>query len=579
MTLIEQIKEKTDIVQFIGSYIQLKPAGKNFKANCPFHKENTPSFMVSPDRQRWHCFGSCSEGGDVITFLMKYDNLEFHEALKILAEKAGIEIKKTSPQEQKQFGILYDIIEATKSFYKNELKNSKSALEYLAKRGLKAETIEEFEIGFAPADYDNQTVHLINLGFDVKDIERAGVCFKNDRGSYTDRLRGRIIFPITNHFGKTIGFSGRILPEYDTGETGKYINSPETLIFNKSKTLYGFGKTKSFIREAKQAAVMEGQMDFLMCWQDGMKNIVAVSGTALTGDHLTALKKQADNVVFCFDADEAGLKAAERAIDLASGLDLNVKLLVLDDFKDPADAVLAKPGFMAEAVKSAKPAMEFYFDRYLGRGEAGGEIDFSLFKKNLRVILEKIKKMASPVEQSHWLKFLAHLSKTDESVLRDEMERIKISSASPVLHNFPTAGIFPDKAGRRKLIADRLIALLSAKKEFAAPAAEFVDYFPAESRAMYENIINQKPIAEQKIADELAMLSMAPVDLSEKNAEKLEEEFEELLRELKLENLKEEAGRLKEALAVAEKNKDEQKISDCLKKFDEVSKIIQNYKV
>src|SRR3989344_5357251 len=337
MTPVEQIKEKLDIVEFIRGYISVQPAGKNFKALCPFHKEKTPSFIISPDRQTWHCFGSCSEGGDIFKFLMKYENLEFYEALKILAEKAGIELRKIAPAEQKQFNILYEINEEAKEFFKKNLnlEGAAEAKKYLLDRGLKKETIEEFELGFASDEWETLSLYLIKKGYSAFDIERAGLAYKNERGGLIDRFRGRIIFPIHNHFGKVIGFSGRILPRLETPEIGKYINSPETLIFNKSKILYGFYKSKNFIREIKTAVLVEGQMDFLACWQDGVKNIVAVSGTALTIDHLKVLKRQTDQLIFCFDNDEAGLKAAERSIDLANSQDFNVKILTLKEHKDP----------------------------------------------------------------------------------------------------------------------------------------------------------------------------------------------------------------------------------------------------
>src|SRR3989344_1677351 len=202
MTPIEQIKDKIDIVEFIRSYIPLSPAGKNFKALCPFHKEKTPSFIISPDRQTWHCFGSCSEGGDIFKFLMKYENLEFYEALKILSEKAGIELKKISPIEQRQFDVLYEINEAAKNLFKKNLKENKEATDYLINRGLKNEIIEEFEIGYAFPEFDKLTMALIKEGFNVRDIERAGLNFKTEKGGYVDRFRGRIMFPIFNHFGK-----------------------------------------------------------------------------------------------------------------------------------------------------------------------------------------------------------------------------------------------------------------------------------------------------------------------------------------------------------------------------------------
>ncbi len=320
MNSIEEIKERLDIVDFIRSYITLQPAGKNFKALCPFHKEKTPSFIVSPERRTWHCFGACSEGGDIFKFLMKYENLEFYEALKVLADKAGVELKRISPAEQKQFGVLYDINEAAKDFFRKELEKSSDVLNYLAERGLKRETIEEFELGLAPGGFytetkDNLARYLINLDYDIKDIDRAGLIFKSEQGNYADRFRGRIMFPIHNHFGKVVGFSGRILPQLEKPEIGKYVNSPETLIFNKSRILYGFHKAKETIRQKQSIILVEGQMDFLMIYQEGIKNAVATSGTALTFDHLRTLRRLTDKIILYFDNDEAGLRAAERSID------------------------------------------------------------------------------------------------------------------------------------------------------------------------------------------------------------------------------------------------------------------------
>src|SRR3989344_3211094 len=215
MTPSEQIKEKLDIVPFIKGYLELKPAGRNFKALCPFHQEKTPSFIVSPDRQLWYCFGACGEGGDIFKFLMRYENLEFHEALAILAEKAGVELRRISPEEQRQFGILYDLNNAAAAFFEENLERSPEILSYLRDRGLKDETVKEFDLGLAPLGADELVVTLINQGFNINDIVRSGLAVKTEKGQYRDRFQARIIFPIHNHFGKIVGFSGRILPNFE----------------------------------------------------------------------------------------------------------------------------------------------------------------------------------------------------------------------------------------------------------------------------------------------------------------------------------------------------------------------------
>src|SRR3989338_4686092 len=240
---------------------------------------------------------------------MKYENVEFGESLKILAEKAGVELKRVSPAEYKHLGLLYDINEKAKEFYKRELETSKIAKEYISKRGLSDETIDEFEIGFAPTGSEALILNLLKSGFHADDILRAGLSFRTERGLSFDRFRGRVMFPIHNHFGKTVGFTGRVLPQFDDGKSGKYVNSPETPIFNKSKLLYGFFKSKNSIRDLKTAFLVEGQMDFLMSWQAGVKNVVASSGTALTEDHLRTLRRLADQLIVSFDHDDAGWQA------------------------------------------------------------------------------------------------------------------------------------------------------------------------------------------------------------------------------------------------------------------------------
>lgn len=246
----ELIKEKLDIVQFLRGYLNLQPAGKNFKASCPFHKEKTPSFMVSPERQSWHCFG-CGLGGDIFGFVMRYENLEFGEALRILAEKAGVELRRLDPAEHKYTGLLFELQNAAKEFYIKALTSTPVVKKYLVGRQLKPETIDEFELGWAPNEPEALSMHFLNRGYAPDDILRAGLAVKTERGLLLDRFRGRIMFPIHNHFGKVVGFTGRLLPQFENENVGKYVNSPETPIFNKSRLLYGFWKSKNSIQDRK----------------------------------------------------------------------------------------------------------------------------------------------------------------------------------------------------------------------------------------------------------------------------------------------------------------------------------------
>ncbi len=578
---VQEIKDKLDIAEFIRSYIPIFPAGKNFKANCPFHKEKTPSFIVSPERQTWHCFGACGEGGDIFKFLMKYENLEFYEALKVLAEKAGIELKKTSPSDYKQFGILYDINESAKDFFKKELENNKDARDYLIERGLKKETIDEFEIGFTPNAFDNSIIHLINSGYNIKDIERAGLASKSERGNYIDRFRGRVVFPIHNSAGKIVGFSGRILPKFDNGEFGKYINSPETPIFNKSKILYGFHKTKQNIKEEGFAVLVEGQMDFAMLYQDGVKNIFATSGTALTEDHLRTLKRLTDQITLCFDSDEAGFNAAERAIDLAGANDFLVKILAIVDYKDPAEAVLKKPGVMAELLKNSVPAVEFYFKRYLkviqNAEERIQNFDMPEFKKNIRIILGKIKNLASAVEKAHWIKELSNIVKIDEKSLLEEMDGLKATRSKQSLQN--SAMIMSPNApalSRRELIAQRLISLLIVREDFRSKVDGHLEYLPEEYLLILRSITERIHLDSERLIGMLNFISLrSSIEAAAFDSEKIEEEFKEVLGQLRAEYLKEKRKQISYSIKEAELKSDNEKMEPALKEFDEISKLIQ----
>jgi len=293
---IEEVKGRTDIVDIIGERIELKKAGRNYKANCPFHGEKTPSFMVSPELQIFKCFG-CGEAGDVFGFLEKYEGMEFSEALKYLADRAGIKLQKLHGGQSSEKEKLIEINTQALRFYNYLLLShpvGKKALDYLINdRGLKKETIKEFQLGFSPQNsYPLQKYLIDKKKFEAKDIERAGIGILRGSGFY-DRFGGRVIFPLFDHRGNPIGFSGRILP-WDKRETGKYINSPETPIYHKSNVLFGLNLTRSFIKKKKTAIVVEGELDLISSWQAGIKNIVAIKGSALTDEQIGKIGAMAE---------------------------------------------------------------------------------------------------------------------------------------------------------------------------------------------------------------------------------------------------------------------------------------------
>ncbi len=488
-TTTEQIKEKLDVAQFLREFIDLRPAGRNFKGLCPFHKEKTPSFMVSPDRQSWHCFG-CGVGGDVFAFLMRYENIEFGDALKILAEKAGVELRKVNPAEYKFAGLLHEINAVAKNYFIDEFQKSPVPQKYLAERGLKQETIKEFEIGWAPNNSESLNLFLMKQKFAPEDIVRAGLTFKTERGLQLDRFRGRIMFPIHDHFGKPVGFTGRILPQFDTGEMGKYVNSPETPIFNKSKILYGFSITKNAIRDAGEAFLVEGQMDLLMSYQAGVKNVAASSGTALTTDHLRTLRRLTEKIVLSFDSDEAGIEAAERAIDLAEQNDFTVKVVRFKTYKDPAEAAQAGKEELDKAIASAVPAPEFYFEKYLPFDPTQGKPILNLrdrsYLKNLRAVLTKLKMLASPVDRSFWMRELAKRLSIEERVLQEEAERIEVKEKSVTLPEALKAAE-PDRRilPRWDLISERLVAACLSQSNFAL-LHDHLEYLTADYKLLYD---------------------------------------------------------------------------------------------
>ncbi len=563
------IKEKLDIADVIKPYVHLAPAGKNLKGLCPFHKEKSGSFIVSPDRQMWHCFG-CGLGGDMFGFVMRYENVDFIEALKVLADKAGVDLKISANRDERQYNVLYEINKAAKSYFVAALAAEASApvRQYLTDRGLTAKTIEDFEIGFAPPANDSLMRFLTKKGFSVTDIERAGMAFKTDRGTYWDRFRNRVMFPLHNASGKIIGFTGRVLPGHENENTGKYVNSPETPIFSKSKLLFGFWKTKNAIREMNTAVLVEGQMDFLMSYQDGITNAVATSGTAMTAEHLKTLRRLAENLVLAFDNDGAGRAAAERTIDAAAAFDFNVKVLPLAvGSKDPADIVKAEPGKMAALVAAAMPAMEYYF-LYHGISK---DQELTAKKKAIRAVLAKIKTIASPVEQSHWLSQLSSRSGMSEQVLAAEMRQVKVEGGKAAIEEVAPVAALAGPVGRQALILERLLSLALASPALLPHIEKHYHLFPADYKEAFEYI--KSPTAAPKTGPIAGLLDLVHLrsSLESTDPAKLEEEFKQLILAFQEYAVKDRRKQLQEEIKVAEKEKDESRVGKLLAEYQKLS--------
>jgi DNA primase len=300
--IVEQIKAKIDIVTLTSEYLELRKSGRNYKGLCPFHGEKTPSFYVSPERGTWHCFG-CHEGGDVITFLQKWENIEFIEALKILADKVGVTLSGFTPTESfSQKEKIIAINHLASEFYHYLLMThpvGKNALEYLKSRHIKPETMKTFALGYSPNSWDNLKKFLNKKGYDNEDLVTAGLVIRSERGTYYDRFRGRVMFALRDSRGNTIGFSGRVLPGSDE-KSAKYINSPETPVYIKGHTLYGLDISKEAIKKEKYAVVVEGEVDLIASFQSGITNVVAIKGSAFTAEQVVLLKRYTGSVCYLF---------------------------------------------------------------------------------------------------------------------------------------------------------------------------------------------------------------------------------------------------------------------------------------
>lgn len=372
----ERIRAANDIVDVIGSYLPLKRAGANFVALCPFHKEKSPSFNVSPQRQIFHCFG-CHKGGDVFKFVMEHESVDFVEALRRLAERAKIPLEhEQSPVEQQSRHLkekLLQIHEQITQRWQGALANEapgQIARDYLAKRGVSAEAVKLFRLGYAPDLWDDCVNWSKSKGHELAVVEKAGLILRKEGSeSYYDRFRGRLMFPICDEQGRVIGFSGRVLSGDE--KTAKYVNSPETPIFTKSKVFFGLDKSKKALLEAEYAIVCEGQLDLIACFMAGVENIVAPQGTAFTADHARILKRYVEEVVLCFDSDEAGQSAAVRVLDslLASGL--AIRVATVPSPHDPDSFIKA---FGGDAFKQLIEGAEGFFDYYLNRLCATNEL-------------------------------------------------------------------------------------------------------------------------------------------------------------------------------------------------------------
>jgi DNA primase len=433
---IDQIRDATDIVEYIGGYVKLRKRGKNYQGLCPFHSEKTPSFSVSADRQMYHCFG-CGVGGNVFTFVMERDKVSFIEAARMLAERAGIVLPESTPdqvEESNEQEQLYQILRTAAMFYHDSLTKTpegKFALDYFHYRGFTDDTIRAFGLGYSPNSWEALLNHLKEKGFAVELMQKSGLVRRREdsgandaserqsRGSHYDYFRGRAMFPIFSSSGRIIAFGARKI--YETDPLGKYINSPETPIYSKSKVLYGISQSKEAIRELENAILVEGYADLISVFQAGVKNVVASSGTALTQEQIQLIRRYTTTITVVYDADSAGSQAALRGVDLVLQNDMDVRVAPLPEGEDP-DSFVKKNGGDAfrELVGKAQSFVDFLAHTYEQQGSFSTPEGQA---QAVRAIVRTISRMRDELKRNFYVKQLAEKYKLYESTLYREMEK------------------------------------------------------------------------------------------------------------------------------------------------------------
>jgi DNA primase len=454
---VDEVKQKTDIVSLISEYIDLKKAGRAFRALCPFHSEKTPSFMVSPELQIFKCFG-CSDAGDVYAFLQKYEGMDFAEALKFLAERAGVELKPLVSGERSAEERLFQINTHAANFYHYLLtKHSigKSALTYLTKgRGVAPETIKEFQLGFAPLRQQAIKSYLVDKKkYAIRDLERAGLTYTRE-GKVWDRFAGRVIFPLHDHRGNVTGFAGRILPGKEKSGLAKYINTPETAIYQKARMLYGLNLTRGDIKKERLAVVVEGELDMISSWQAGIKNVVAVKGSALTKEQVRLLRRFSEKVTLALDADIAGDAAARRGITIAEDAGLTVKVARMGRFKDPDEAARKDPVGFKKLLDNSVSVWDFIIDSVFSRHDAASGEGKAKISREIVPVLGSI---SDNIVQAHYIDLVAkRLSVPADAVAEQVAEEVaKTTAQKPKVEDLPKV----KTKSRRELLEERLMAI------------------------------------------------------------------------------------------------------------------------
>ena len=581
---VDEVKNRIDVVDLIQGYIKLQKAGRNFKANCPFHSEKTPSFMVSRERQLWRCFG-CGKGGSIFDFIMEIEGVEFADALRMLAQRAGVELKKIDPKLKTERTRLYEICDLAAQFFSKQLEASQAGKKikaYLSDRGLKQKTVSDWRIGYAPETWQGLTDFLNSRGYSDSEILKAGLGVKAEKPgkrAYYDRFRDRIMFPIKNLNGIVVGFSGRENPNQPDSRMGKYINTPNTLIYDKSKILYGLDKAKLDIRKKDLCVLVEGQMDILMSHQAGFENAVASSGIALTEDQLRIIKRYTDNLATAFDMDQAGEVATKRGTNLALLNGLNTKVISLSDGQDPADCLQKDPSLWGQAIDNAQGLIEFYLDNAFSKNDpetAQGKREIS------KALLPLIKEVPNRVEQAHWLQEIARRLKVKEDVLIEEM---KNQSSNDVQTRVVKKELPQNQDNNMPDLEEYVLGLVlsypkiltKCKKEpchlFTNSDLEQIFKALKDIKTKKINLVSLKKKLQPHLADRIDYLVFrAEIQKNLVSDFEPDKELKFCFDQLKNRNLKQKLSQLNLAIQEAENKKDKVSLQKLTKEFNKLSK-------
>lgn len=565
---VEQIKDRLGILDVVSGYIKVEKAGKNYKARCPFHNEKTPSFFISPERESYYCFG-CNAKGDIFSFVEQFEGVDFMGALTMLAERAGVEIDRGVVAEKNPNAGLYDIVENARHFFVDQLEKNQEAQAYVTSRGILPETVKIFSIGYAPADWRQLYDHLTRAGFREGDMLAAGLIKRKEgsegSGSHPyDVFRSRIMFPVYDSSGRAVAFAGRLVGKEDE-HAPKYLNSPETPIFKKSETLYGFDKAKGTIRKHDFSILVEGQIDLVMAHQAGFTNTIAVMGTAFTTAHASKIKRFSNNLALALDGDSAGIASALRTSKIALATGMDVKVVALPEGKDPADMIVEDKDLWRECVRTATHVVDFLLVR-LSEGESDSR---KLKQKIQHEVFPFIASIPNAIDRAHFIERAARVMNVDESLVAEEVGRVIPDIPAPVKDE-------KRQTTDTSIITkhDRLIRTLVGIMLWLAESERC-----EESKKLGEEIgriIGTDPTAIFDV-DENAKAAFE-AEVAYAGSTHLDRYADEMLTSLEEEVLKERFTELMERLARIERTGDEAASFEVLKEYKDISKRLDELK-